>query len=72
MRVIVGLQGTDKQAASTNTMSLFEIEVLGGAPDSWNGIPVDTATVTPVEYLGPRWWQGISPATVPLSLLLSP
>ena len=28
MRVIVGWQGTDKQAASTNTMSRFETEVL--------------------------------------------
>ena len=27
MRVIVGWQGTDKQAASTNTMSRFETEV---------------------------------------------
>ena len=30
MRVIVGWQGTDKQAASTNTMSRFETEVLAG------------------------------------------
>ncbi len=28
MRVIVGWQGTDKQAASTTTMSRFETEVL--------------------------------------------
>ena len=28
MRVIVGWQGTDKQAARTNTMSRFETEVL--------------------------------------------
>ena len=28
MRVIVGWHGTDKQAASTNTMSRFETEVL--------------------------------------------
>ena len=28
MRIIVGWQGTNKQAASTNTMSRFETEVL--------------------------------------------
>ena len=32
MRVIVGWQGADKQAASTNTMSRFETEVLTHIP----------------------------------------
>ena len=37
MRVIVGWQGTDKQAASTNTMSRFETEVLA-EEENLNGL----------------------------------
>ena len=37
MRVIVGWQGTDKQAASTNSMSRFETEVLT-RPENLEGL----------------------------------
>ena len=59
MRVIVGWQGTDKQAASTNTMSRFETEVLTEEEN------LEGLARLNVEWVGQGHGPHISPASYP-------
>ena len=59
MRVIVGWQGTDKQAASTNTMSRFETEVLTEEEN------LDGLARLNVEWVAKGHGPDISPASYP-------